>query len=83
MKKRLLVVDDTLQDRAVTDLPTLLRRGDVVVVNDVRVRKARIAARRDSGGAVEVLGLRADGDVAEVLVRPARKVRVGENSPRR
>ncbi len=75
---RLLVVDDTLQDRAVTDLPTLLRRGDVVVVNDVRVRKARIAARRDSGGAVEVLVLRADGDVAEVLVRPARKVRVGE-----
>lgn len=72
------MVDDALSDRAVVDLPGLLFPGDLLVVNDVRVRRARVAARRPSGGLVEVLVLRADGDVAEVLLRPARKLRAGE-----
>lgn len=75
---RLLVVGDPLHDLHVTDLPTLLRPGDLLVVNDVRVRRARLRAQRQTGGAVEVLVLRADGDEGEALVRPARKLRVGE-----
>ncbi len=75
---RLLVVGDTRFDGHVHDLPALLRPGDLLVVNDVRVRRARIAARRESGGAVEVLVLRADAAEAEVLLRPARKLRAGE-----
>jgi S-adenosylmethionine:tRNA ribosyltransferase-isomerase len=75
---RLLVVGSTLEDRRVVDLPGLLRPDDLLVVNDVRVRRARLRAHRASGGAVEVLVLRADGDEGEALVRPARKLRVGE-----
>jgi len=75
---RLLVVGDRLADRAVVDLPHLLDSGDLLVVNDVRVRRARLRASRASGGAVEVLVLRADGDAGEALLRPARKLRVGE-----
>lgn len=80
---RLLVVGDTLQDRQIRDLPALFRAGDLLVLNDVRVRKARLRAKRRSGGAVEVLVLRAGdatpaGDVGEALVRPARKLRIGE-----
>lgn len=75
---RLLVVGEELADRQVREFPALLNPGDLLVVNDVRVRRARLAARRESGGAVEILVLRADGDEAEVLLRPARKIRAGE-----
>ena len=71
------------EHRRVRDLPDLLRAGDLVVVNDTRVLPARIKARRATGGAVEVLLLEpldADGDgrVWEALVRPSRKLAVGE-----
>ncbi len=80
---RLLVVGDALQDRQVRDLPAVFRAGDLLVLNDVRVRKARLRATRHSGGAVEVLVLRAgeadsDGELGEALVRPARKLHVGD-----
>ncbi|GDX82068.1 S-adenosylmethionine:tRNA ribosyltransferase-isomerase [Deltaproteobacteria bacterium] len=75
---RLLVVDRTLADRTVADLPSLLQPDDLLVLNDVRVRRARLRAERATGGAVEVLVLRADGDVGEALLRPARKLREGE-----
>lgn len=41
----------------VWDLQQELRRGDLLVVNDTRVLKARLRARRPSGGAVELLVL--------------------------
>jgi len=66
----------------VRDLPGLLQPGDLVVVNDTRVLPARIMAHRATGGAVEVLLLEplddGDGRVWEALVRPSRKLAVGE-----
>jgi S-adenosylmethionine:tRNA ribosyltransferase-isomerase len=52
---RLLVVGDPLQDRHITDLPGLLRDGDLLVMNDTRVLHARLYGQKDSGGQVEVL----------------------------
>lgn len=55
---RLLVLDgaeETLQDRLFTDLPGLLRPGDLLVFNDTRVIPARLYGRKESGGQVEVL----------------------------
>ena len=43
--------------RTVWDLAEELRPGDLLVVNDTRVLKARLRARRSSGGAVELLVL--------------------------
>ena len=40
------MVGETLQDRVVRDLPSLLSPGDVVVANDTRVIPARLFARR-------------------------------------
>ncbi len=71
---RLLVLGAALQDRVVSDLPELLREGDLVVVNDVRVRKARVRAQRESGGEIEVFLLRDD----LALCRPSRRLRPGE-----
>jgi S-adenosylmethionine:tRNA ribosyltransferase-isomerase len=42
-------------DRRVTDLPKLLRAGDLAVFNDTRVIRARVAGTKPSGGRVEML----------------------------
>jgi S-adenosylmethionine:tRNA ribosyltransferase-isomerase len=52
---RLLVVDSPVRDARITDLPELLRAGDLLVMNDTRVLHARLYGQKDSGGQVEVL----------------------------
>lgn len=61
----------------IADLPSLLRPGDVMVVNDTRVLRARLRLRKATGGAVEVFLLEATPDGWEALVRPSRKVPPG------
>lgn len=41
--------------RTFTELPALLRAGDLLVLNDTQVIKARLHATKDSGGRAEVL----------------------------
>ena len=69
----------TIEHRAVSDLPDLLRAGDLLVVNDTRVMAARLFGRReDTGGEVEALLVRPFTDTRwEVLFRPARQARTG------
>ena len=75
---RLLDTRD-MSDHQFRDLPSLLREGDLVVVNRTRVRPARlVGAKEGSGGRVEALLLRPRGDGSwEALVRPARRIREG------
>jgi len=59
-RSRLLVLDrkeKTVSDRFFFDLPSLLRSGDLLVVNDTRVVPARLFGRKESGGRVEILVL--------------------------
>jgi S-adenosylmethionine:tRNA ribosyltransferase-isomerase len=42
-------------DRRFTDFPSLLQPGDLLVVNDTRVVKARLLGEKPTGGAVEAL----------------------------
>ena len=69
------------EHRHVRDLPELLGDGDLLVVNETRVIPARLRLHRATGGAAEVLLLEpVDGEqhAWEALVRPARKLRAGE-----
>lgn len=75
---RLLVVGPPHAHRRVRELPEHLHPGDLLVVNDVRVHRARLRARRESGGAVEVLLAAPEDDAWTALVRPARRVRERE-----
>lgn len=55
---RLLALDGAsgnIQDRIFSDLPNLLRAGDLLVFNDTRVIPARLFGCKQSGGKVEVL----------------------------
>ncbi len=70
--------------RRVADLVEYLEPGDLLVVNDSKVIPARLRLKRETGGAAEVLLLEpmasVEGDrrVWEALVRPGKKLRVGE-----
>jgi len=78
---RLLMVEPAVGARhgRVWDLLEALRPGDLLVVNDTRVLRARLAARRASGGAVELLVLEPVGDGRWLcLAKPAKKLKPGE-----
>jgi S-adenosylmethionine:tRNA ribosyltransferase-isomerase len=57
-----------------------LRPGDLLVYNRSRVIRARLQAQRPSGGRLEVflLGLPADPARTAVLLRPAKRVQLGQ-----
>ncbi|HVR72272.1 MAG TPA: tRNA preQ1(34) S-adenosylmethionine ribosyltransferase-isomerase QueA [Vicinamibacteria bacterium] len=78
---RLLVLDRAgggLRHHRFRDLPGLLAPGDLLVVNRSRVFAARLLGTRAGGGKAEVLLVRArHGDVWEALLRPARKLPPG------
>ena len=84
---RLLVVrsgeEPELDDRCVRDLPSLLRAGDVVVVNDTKVVPARLKGRRIGRGEVEpaieaTLHRRLDGSRWRAFVKPAKRLAPGD-----
>ncbi len=78
---RLLHVDASAgawTDRMFTELPDLLRPGDLLVFNDSRVIKARLRGEKASGGKMEVLVERILGEhEALVHLRASKKPRAG------
>ncbi|HMO09826.1 MAG TPA: tRNA preQ1(34) S-adenosylmethionine ribosyltransferase-isomerase QueA [Paracoccaceae bacterium] len=71
------VARDGLHERIVRDLPSLLRAGDLLVVNDTRVIPARLRGRVGAGGIEVTLHRRLDEAAWLAFARPARKLRPG------
>jgi S-adenosylmethionine:tRNA ribosyltransferase-isomerase len=73
-------------DRVFSDLPALLQPGDLLVVNDTQVIKARLLGEKPTGGAVEALVERVIAGTHEVWAhlraskspRPGSLVRFGD-----
>lgn len=60
------------------ELPELLRKGDLLVINDTRVIPARLIGRKESGGEVEVFLSKPLGEGRwEALVRMSGSSRIG------
>lgn len=85
---RLLLVrpgaDAELTDAHISDLPSLLRPGDAVVVNDTKVIPARLdgTRTRQGGSTVQIeatLIKRRDEARWAALVRPAKRLSVGDH----
>lgn len=81
---RLLVIDralDELVDTKFSAIGDFLRAGDLLIVNETRVRPARLFLQRASGGRVEMLFVRPAGEAGaeswRVLSRPAKHAPLG------
>ena len=62
----------------VSSLPALLKPGDLLLLNDVKVIPARIRATRAGGGDAELLLVRPLGGADwEVMARPGKRLRAG------
>jgi S-adenosylmethionine:tRNA ribosyltransferase-isomerase len=88
-QSRMLVMDRAtgdLRDSSFAEFPSLLRPGDLLVLNDSRVIPARLYARRTlrrerekPTGRIEVMLTEPAGENRwHALVRPGRKVAIGE-----
>jgi len=81
-QSRLMVLnrqDESIEERVFSDVTDYIEEGDCLVVNETKVFPARIMGTKDKTDAkVEIFLLRElEQGMWEVLVRPARKVRVG------
>lgn len=78
-ESRLLVVQaDGVEHASVSNLGAWLKPGDLLVVNDTRVIKARLAAVKDSGGNAEILIERLeDAHTALAQVRASKALKAG------
>ncbi|MFQ3542652.1 tRNA preQ1(34) S-adenosylmethionine ribosyltransferase-isomerase QueA [Halobacillus rhizosphaerae] len=79
---RLMVLnrqEKEISHRKFNEVQEFLNPGDCLVLNDTKVLPARLyGAKQDTGGKVEVLLLHQEADdVWEVLVKPAKKIKVG------
>jgi len=79
---KLMIVDrktGDLQHKKFSDIADLFNKGDVLVLNNTKVFPARLYATKDKSDAkVEVFLLRElENDLWEAMVKPARKVRIG------
>lgn len=84
-ESRLLVLDreGAERHRRISDLPRLLRPGDLLVLNDTRVIPARLHGHRrlpsgEAGGRMEILLVERTGDREwQALARPGKRARPG------
>jgi S-adenosylmethionine:tRNA ribosyltransferase-isomerase len=78
---RLMVVDagnGSIEHHVFRELPSYLRPGDALVLNETKVLPARLVARRPGGGEAELLFLRElPNGRWEVLARPSKRLRGG------
>lgn len=74
----LLVAGNRLEDRSVSDLPALLRAGDMLVFNDTRVIPAQLEGARGGARIGATLHKREGPRAWRAFVRNARRVREGD-----
>lgn len=81
---KLMVVDKVtgeIEDRVFSDVVDYFQKGDCIVLNETKVFPAKLFGKKEKTNAqIEVMLLRelkADERIWDVLVEPARKVRIG------
>ena len=81
-QSRLMVLNaakNTIQHHYFSDLASLLTHNDVLILNDTKVIKARLFAKKETGATVELFLLKSRSEFEwEVLVKPAKRVHVGD-----
>jgi len=66
--KMLVLQGENIEHRKFLELPYLLEEGDLLVLNNTKVIKARIYGQKETGGKIELLVLSYEGKRANCLV---------------
>jgi S-adenosylmethionine:tRNA ribosyltransferase-isomerase len=74
----LTVTAGAMEDRVVTDLPSLLHPGDVMVFNDTRVVPVRLTGYRGTAKVEVTLHKPVNDKIWRAFLRPGKRVRVGD-----
>ena len=74
---KLMVLSDKIEHRHFYDLPEYLNKGDVLILNDTRVIKARVKGIKVTGGKVEILILEKIGENFYRCLVKGKKIKVG------
>ena len=81
-ESRLMLVDKSngfYKHECFKNIVNYLKSGDVLVLNNTRVIPARIiGVKEETGAVIELLILKSSDDVFECLVKPARRIKVGD-----
>jgi S-adenosylmethionine:tRNA ribosyltransferase-isomerase len=79
---QMLCLDRTIQewqDKHFFDLPGLLKKDDVIVLNNTKVFPARLLGISETGAQVEIFLVKEiEKGVWETLARPARRLKIGK-----
>jgi S-adenosylmethionine:tRNA ribosyltransferase-isomerase len=75
---RLLHVDASFTDHKITDLPDLLRAGDMLVCNNTSVIPSRLTGRRGEADVEVTLHKEVSGGGWWAFARPAKRLRIGD-----
>lgn len=79
-KARLLVLykeSGKIEHKYFYELPYYLEEGDLIVLNDTKVIKAKLNLTLDTGGKIEALFLKGDKNLIEIKAKRAKKLREG------
>lgn len=80
-KARLLVLykdSGKIEHKYFYELPDYLESGDLIILNDTKVIKAKIIITLDTGGKVEALFLKGDKNLIEIKAKKAKKLKEGK-----
>ncbi len=81
-QSRMLIADragKTMLDRSFSDFPSMLNKGDVVVLNNTSVFPARLSGKTETGGKIELfLVVNLGEGIWEALARPGKRLKAGK-----
>ncbi len=79
---RLLAINrkvKTIDEGIFKDILNFFKKGDVLVLNDTKVIKARLCGKKETGGKVEVLLLKEKNPgIWEALVNPGKRLKIND-----
>ncbi len=77
-RARLMVLGEKIEHRFFYELPEYMEKGDVLILNDTRVIRARVKGNKTTGGKVEILILEKveEGKIYKCLVK-GKRIRPG------
>ena len=75
---RLLEIGQTLNDCVIRDLPKLLTRGDLLVINDTKVIPARLYGKRGEVNVEATLHRHVEKNMWRAFARPGRRLRLND-----